>query len=82
MKTIRKNTFETNSSSEHVITFSTKGSAVGAEGYILNVVGGSWQWDKESFHDPQSKFSYWLNAFDEEAYCLLKTAMKQRRNTD
>ena len=82
MKTIRKNTFETNSSSAHVITFSTKGSAADAEGYILNVVGGSWQWDKESFSDPQSKFSYWLNAFDEEAYLLLRTAMKQRRNTD
>jgi hypothetical protein len=69
MKTIRKNVFETNSSSVHSITFSTAGSGVlPPKSFILNIEGGDYGWEQATylFTDNQDKFSYWLSAF---IYC-------------
>ena len=64
MKTIRHNTFETNSSSCHSITFSSKGSGILPSGdFILQVKGGDYGWEVETYSNAQDKFSYWFSAF-------------------
>ncbi len=64
MKTIRHNTFETNSSSCHSITFSSKGSGILPSGdFILQVKGGDYEWEVETYSNAQDKFSYWFSAF-------------------
>lgn len=65
MKTIRKNVFETNSSSAHVITFSSKGSGAIPKKANLNLEGGSYDWEECIYSSPQDKFSYWFSAFEE-----------------
>lgn len=72
---IRENVFETNSSSEHSLTFSTKGSLVKpADNCYINLdfVGGSYQWEWDTYCDPQSKFQYWLIAYTEWQSLILK----------
>ena len=68
MKTIRKNVFETNSSSCHSITFSSKGSGFEnrehAENPILITLrSNDFGWEEEEYTDSQSKFEYWFACF-------------------
>lgn len=64
MKIIRKNVFETNSSSCHSITFSSKGSGTLPSGdFILQVKGDDYGWEVETYSNAQDKFSYWFSAF-------------------
>lgn len=75
MTTIRKNVFETNSSSAHSLTFSTKGSLVKPIDSCqtrLDFVGGSYQWEWDTYCDYQSKFQYWLIAYTEWQSFILK----------
>ena len=66
MKTVRYNTFETNSSSCHSITFSNKGSGtLPAGSFVLRVQGGDYGWEVETYSNAQDKFSYWFSAFKE-----------------
>ena len=68
MKTIRFNTFETNSSSCHSITFSSQGSGLTNRQYtesaiIITLKSNDFGWEEREYHDPQSKFEYWLACF-------------------
>lgn len=80
---IRENVFETNSSSEHSLSFSTKGSAIKIDGMMrLRFIGDDWGWEFRSYSDPQSKFSYWLNAFVENQGLKLKRENEKARNVE
>ena len=68
MKTTRFNTFETNSSSCHSITFSNQGSGFANRQYAENAIiitlkSNDFGWEEREYHDPQSKFEYWLACF-------------------
>ena len=68
MKTIRFNTFETNSSSCHSITFSSKGSGFANRQYvesaiIITLKSSDFGWEERKYYDSQSKFEYWLACF-------------------
>lgn len=68
MKTIRFNTFETNSSSCHSITFSSKGSGFenrehAENAIIITLKSNDFGWEEREYYDPQSKFEYWLACF-------------------
>ena len=69
MKTIRKNVFETNSSSCHSITFSSKGSGFEsrrAEGpIVITLKSNDFGWEECEYFDAQSKFEYWLACFED-----------------
>ena len=69
MKTVRFNTFETNSSSCHSITFSSKGSGFEsrrAESVItINLRSNDFGWEECEYVDAQSKFEYWLACFED-----------------
>ena len=67
MISIRSCTFETNSSSCHVITFTSKDWEVRPleKPIALKFQGGSFMWEFCSYDDPQSKLSYWFCAFKE-----------------
>ena len=83
MLKFREKVFETNSSSEHSLSFSTKGSAIELNGTMrLGFVGDDWGWEFRSYSDPQSKFSYWLNAFVENQGLKLKRENEKARNVD
>lgn len=59
-ETIRYNTFETNSSSCHSITFSTISGNVNESNKKLEFKGDDFGWEVETYTDPQHKFSYYL----------------------
>lgn len=68
MKTTRFNTFETNSSSCHSITFSSKGSGFENRRHAKNLIiitlrSNDFGWEEREYYDPQSKFEYWLACF-------------------
>ena len=68
MKTTRFNTFETNSSSCHSITFSNQGSGFANRRYAENAIiitlkSNDFGWEEREYYDPQSKFEYWLACF-------------------
>lgn len=68
MKTIRFNTFETNSSSCHSITFSSKGSGFENRRHtespiIITLQSNDFGWEEREYYDFQSKFEYWLACF-------------------
>ena len=68
MKTIRFNTFETNSSSCHSITFSSKGSGFENRSRAKNLIiitlrSNDFGWEEREYYDPQSKFEYWFACF-------------------
>ena len=66
MRTIRKFVFETNSSSAHSLTFATKGSgAKYNNSKILDWKGEEYGWEREEYHSPQAKFSYYLVALQD-----------------
>ena len=68
MKTTRFNTFETNSSSCHSITFSSKGSGFENREHAENPISITLQsndfgWEEHEYYDSQSKFEYWFASF-------------------
>lgn len=70
MKTIRFNTFETNSSSCHSITFSSKGSGFENRQHaknpiIITLQSNSFGWKEREYCDSQSKFEYWFACFED-----------------
>jgi hypothetical protein len=65
METIRKNVFETNSSSCHSITFSEKGSGCRPVKASINLRSNDFGWEEEEYTDSQSKFEYWLACFED-----------------
>lgn len=65
MKTIRKNVFETNSSSCHSITFSEKGSGCRPAKASIDLRSNDFGWEEEEYTDSQSKFEYWLACFED-----------------
>ena len=81
MKSIRVNTFETNSSSAHVLTFASKGSSVGRYGK-LNWKGDEYDWEFEKYFDPQSKFSYYLAALKDWLWLMQKKEYGKRHNLE
>lgn len=81
MKSIREYVFETNSSSCHSLTFSTRGSATKTS-INLKVKGDSYQWHYANYVDPQNKFSYWLNAFEAEVGIQLNQRMAKLKKLD
>ena len=82
MYSIRENVFETNSSSCHSLTFSTEGDLPKTVNFHLDFAGGSYQWEFRTYHDPQSKFSYWLNAFAELQSVLLREKNAKLKGSD
>ena len=70
MKTIRKNVFETNSSSCHSITFSSKGSGFENREHaenpiIITLRSNDFGWAEHEYFDAQSKFEYWFACFND-----------------
>ena len=70
MKTIRFNTFETNSSSCHSITFSSKGSGFENREHaenpiIITLRSNDFGWTEHEYFDAQSKFEYWFACFND-----------------
>ena len=68
MKTTRFNTFETNSSSCHSITFSNQGSGfenrrLAENAIIITLKSNDFGWEEREYYDSQSKFEYWLACF-------------------
>ena len=61
MLAIRKNVFETNSSSCHSISFASD-SAEGYSGKVLYADGEDFGWEYNVLCTPQKKFSYWVVA--------------------
>ena len=65
MKTTRFNTFETNSSSCHSITFSNQGSGFANRQYAENAIiitlkSNDFGWEEREYHDPQSNLNIGL----------------------
>jgi hypothetical protein len=81
MKSIRVNTFETNSSSAHVLTIASKGSGTGKKGK-LNWKGDEYGWEFESYCDSQSKFSYYLVALRDWLSLMQKKEYGKRHNLE
>lgn len=81
MKSIRVNTFETNSSSAHSLTFASKGSGAGKKG-TLNWKGDEFGWEFESYSDSQSKFSYYLVALCDWLSLMQKNEYGERHNLE
>ena len=81
MKSIRVNTFETNSSSAHSLTFASKGSGADRNGK-LDWKGGEFGWEFESYCDPQSKFSYYLVALRDWLTIMQKNEYGERHNLE
>ena len=65
MKTNRKNVFETNSSSCHSITFSTKGSGCRPVHTTITLKSSDFGWEIHEYTDIQSKFEYWLACYND-----------------
>ena len=70
MKTIRFNTFETNSSSCHSITFSSKGSGFENRQHAKNPIiillrSNDFGCAEHEYFDAQSKFEYWFACFND-----------------
>lgn len=69
MKTIRKNVFETNSSSCHSITFSSKGSGFESrrteDPIVITLRSSDFGWEEHEYFDAQSKFEYWLACYED-----------------
>lgn len=81
MKSIRVNTFETNSSSAHSLTFASKGSGAGRNGRLA-WKGDEYGWEFESYCDAQSKFSYYLVALCDWLSLMQKREYGKRHNLE
>lgn len=81
MISVRENVFESNSSSCHSITFSKKSSAAQVH-MNLELKGGSYQWQRKFYDEPQDKLSYWLNAFAASIQKELCTRMTKFKKTE
>lgn len=85
MLSIRESVFETNSSSCHSITFSSKGSAAKPQENCwlhLDFRGDDWGWEHREYYDPQAKFEYWLNAFVANQADKMSLENKKARGVD
>lgn len=81
MKSIRVNTFETNSSSTHSLTFASPGSGTGRNGRLA-WKGDEFGWEFESYCDSQSKFSYYLVALSDWLSLMQKREYGKRHNLE
>lgn len=86
MKTIRKNTFETNSSSCHSITFSNKGSGFerrrDRDLVSITLKSNDFGWEEREYCDSQSKFEYWLACYEDCASLRVREKFAKATNKD
>lgn len=86
MKTIRKNVFETNSSSCHSITFSNKGSGFERRrfGDLISITlkSNDFGWEEREYCDSQSKFEYWFACYEDCASLRVREKFAEVANKD
>lgn len=86
MKTIRKNVFETNSSSCHSITFSSEGSGLERrrDGNLASITlkSNDFGWAEREYCDSQSKFEYWLACYEDCASLRVREKFAEAANKD
>ena len=86
MKTIRKNGFETNSSSCHSITFSSKGSGFESrraeDPIVITLKSNDFGWEECEYFDAQSKFEYWRACFEDCASLRVREKFAAAKKKD